>query len=46
MKNKNIISVKDAINSCKRLKEHNNTRIPLQDIDNLIQEFEKDSVEC
>ncbi len=46
MKNKNIISVKDAINSCKRLKEHNNTRIPHNDIDNLIQEFEKDSVEC
>ncbi len=46
MKNKAIITNKDAINACKSLKEHPNTRIPISDIDNIIKEFEKDSVTC
>ena len=46
MKNNNIITPEEAINSCKRLKEHNNTRIPSSDIDNIIKEFEKDLVVC
>lgn len=44
MKENNIITTKEAINSCLSLKEHNNTRIPSADIDNVIKEFEKDSV--
>ncbi len=44
MKENNIITIKEAINSCLSLKEHNNTRIPSVDIDNVIKEFEKDSV--
>lgn len=44
MKEKNIITTKEAINSCKDLKENNNTRIPSTDINNIIKEFEKDSV--
>lgn len=46
MKEKNIITNKEAIDSCKKLKENNNTRIPSVDIDNTIREFEKDSVKC
>ena len=46
MKDNNIISTKEAINSCKNLKKDNNTRIPSVDIDNIIKEFEKDSVIC
>ncbi len=46
MKEKNIITPEEAINSCNALKESNNTRIPLVDIDNTINEFEKDSVIC
>ena len=42
MKDNNIITTKEDINSCKKLKENNNTRIPSTDIDNLIKEFEKD----
>lgn len=46
MKDKNIITKKEAINACTKLKENNNTRIPPVDIDNTIREFEKDSVTC
>lgn len=46
MKENNIITTKDAINACTKLKENNNTRIPSADIDNTIKEFEKDSVTC
>lgn len=46
MKDKNIITIEEAINSCKALKESNNTRIPPADIDNTIKDFEKDSVIC
>lgn len=46
MKNKNIISKDEAINSCIILKENKHTRIPKEDIDNMIKEFEKDSITC
>ena len=46
MKMNNIITTKEAIIACKELKENNNTRIPYTDIDNVIKEFEKDSVMC
>lgn len=46
MKENNIITTKEAINACTKLKENNNTRIPSADIDNTIKEFEKDSVTC
>ena len=46
MKDKNIITAIEAVNSCKALKENNNTRIPPEDIDNIIKEFEKESVTC
>ncbi len=46
MKNKAIITNKDAIKACKALKENSNTRIPISDINNIIKEFEKDSVLC
>lgn len=46
MKDKNIITQKEAINACTQLKENNNTRIPSADIDNIIKEIEKDSVIC
>ncbi len=46
MKEKNVITTKEAINACTKLKENNNTRIPPANIDNAIKEFEKDSVTC
>ena len=46
MNNKNIITNKEAINACKALKENPNTRIPISEIDNIIKEFEKNSVTC
>ena len=46
MKDKGIITNKEAINACKVLKENPNTRIPITDIDSTIKEFEKDSVMC
>ncbi len=46
MKEKNVITSKEAINACTKLKENNNTRIPSANIDNTIKEFEKDSVTC
>jgi predicted nucleic acid-binding protein len=42
MKNENIISKKEAINACTLLKENKCTRIPKEDIENIINEFEKD----
>ncbi len=44
MKNKDIITNKEAINGCKALKENPNTRIPMSDIDNILKELEKNSV--
>lgn len=44
MKENNIISVREAINACVLLKENSSTRIPEVDINNLIDEFERDSV--
>lgn len=46
MRDKHIITNKEAINVCKALKENNNTRIPPSEIDNIIKEFEKESVTC
>ncbi len=46
MKDKAIITNKEAINACNALKENNSTRIPTSIIDNTIKEFEKDSVTC
>lgn len=46
MKEKNVITPKEAIDACTKLKENNNTRIPSADIDNTIKDFEKDSVTC
>ncbi len=46
MKNKDVITNEEAINACKALKENTNTRIPISDIDNIIKEFEKNSVIC
>ena len=44
MKDNNIISVDEAINACNLLKENSNTRIPYEDIENIIDEFKKDTV--
>lgn len=41
MKDKNIISNSMAINACNLLKECPSTRIPIIDIDNLINELKK-----
>lgn len=41
MKDNNIISVDEAINACNLLKENSNTRIPTEDIENLINELKK-----
>ncbi len=46
MEENNIITTKEAINACTKLKQNNNTRIPSADIDNTIKEFEKESVTC
>ncbi len=46
MNDNNIITTKEAINSCKRLKDNNSTRIPSVDIDNIIEEFKRSSVAC
>ena len=42
MKNNNIISIDEAINACNLLKENSNTRIPSEDIENLINELKKE----
>ncbi len=44
MKDNNIISADEAINACNLLKENSNTRIPHEDIENIIDEFKKDTV--
>ncbi len=44
MKENNIISCRKAIDACNLLKKSPKTRIPKNDIDNLINELEKDSV--
>ena len=44
MKDKKIISTKKAIKACTLLKENPNTRIPKNDINNLINQFEKELV--
>lgn len=44
MKDNNIISCKKAIDACNLLKQCSTTRIPKTDINNLIDELEKDSV--
>ena len=46
MKEKNIISIREAINACSLLKGNSNTRIPSEEIENLINDFNKDSVIC
>lgn len=40
----NVISYKEAIKACKLLNANPTTRIPKEDIDNLIEKLEKDSV--
>ena len=42
----NIIKKEEAIKACNLLKENNSTRIPISDIDNIINEIEKDLVTC
>ena len=44
MKETNIISIEEAINACNLLKDNSNTRIPSEDIENLINNFNKDKV--
>ena len=44
MKDNNIISCRKAIDACDLLKKCSTTRIPKMDINNLINELEKDSV--
>lgn len=44
MKDNNIISCRKAIDACNLLKQYPTTRIPEENIDNLINELEKDSV--
>lgn len=44
MKEKNIISCKKAIDACNLLKKCSTTRIPKIDINNLIEDFEKEAI--
>lgn len=44
MKNKNMISCKRAIDACNLLKNCKKTRIPENEINNLIYELEKDAI--
>lgn len=46
METNKIISKAEAINACTLLKENKSTRIPKDDIENLINEFKKDTVTC
>ena len=41
-----IISNQDVVNACIRLKINKSTRIPINNIDDMINEFEKDTVTC
>ena len=46
MYNNRIISKPDVIAACTLLKNNKSTRIPLEKIDDMINEFEKDTVTC
>lgn len=46
MKEQHIISTDEAIKACILLKENISTRIPVEDINNMINEFQKDTVTC
>ena len=41
-----IISNQDVVNACIKLKGNKSTRIPINNIDDMINEFEKDTVTC
>ena len=45
---KNIAKIlkQDLIDACTKLKNNESTRIPVEDIDDMISEFEKDTVSC
>ncbi len=45
MKDNNVISTKKAINACTLLKENPKTRIPKNDIEELIKELKKELIE-
>lgn len=46
MKEQQIISTDEAIKACILLRENISTRIPVKDINNMINEFQKDTVTC
>lgn len=46
MKDNEIITIGNAIDACIRLKNEKRTRIPIDDINNMIDEFEKDLLKC
>lgn len=46
MKEQHIISTDEAIKACILLRENISTRIPVEDINNMIDEFQKDTVTC
>ena len=46
MYNNKLISKPDVITACTLLKENKSTRIPPEKIDDMINEFEKDTVTC
>ena len=46
MKEQQIISTDEAIKACILLRENISTRIPVKDINNMINEFQKDAVTC
>ena len=46
MKEQHIISTDEAIKACILLRENISTRIPVEDINNMINEFQKDTVTC
>ena len=46
MKANNIITSSDAINACKLLKKNNKTRIPEEEINNLMHELENNLITC
>lgn len=46
METNKIITKDEAIKSCTLLIENESTRIPKDDIEDLINEFEKDTVTC
>ena len=46
LKTENIISTNEAINACILLKKNDCTRIPIDEIDKMINDFKNDSVVC